>query len=373
MKKKLTLLLTISVVLVAAAVMLMVSGGAEAANTLDVSSGEGMFFDGMSLYSTNEVVTEIPVTYEAWVKIPAGYNKEQGVIYGNYEGLDKTGTRFRGFTYGRPYLTVAAESENIQHFYFSKADDPDKTVSPNLATSEWVHYVIVDDVASGEARCYINGELVGVQAMSETAKATSRSVAQRPMCLGGDYLVDTNPLYGNIRSVVIYSDVRTADEIKADMKSIDLTDDALISAYNLNDKKGSDVIEDAAGNYDMINNRSAQKGWLYEEQLPELEEYAYSIALIGDTQIISAYYPQLYHTYFDWLLENKDEHNIHHRLSCLELHATKNISNRKHKQCCNNTAANCNQQCIAIPPQKRGLCKKLFIVIQRPFLWEECG
>lgn len=53
MKKRLTLLLTISVVLVAAAVMLMVSGGAEAANTLDVSSGEGMFFDGMSLYSTN--------------------------------------------------------------------------------------------------------------------------------------------------------------------------------------------------------------------------------------------------------------------------------------------------------------------------------
>ena len=44
----------------------------------------------------------------------------------------------------------------------------------------------------------------------------------------------------------------------------------------------------------MINNR-ATNDWANVEQVPEVEDFDYSIALIGDTQVISAHYPQLYH------------------------------------------------------------------------------
>ena len=309
MKKRTISALVVLVLLAVALATVIIPGAAtESINSLDVSSGEGVVFDGKSLYSAadDNCMTEIPVTYEAWVKAPAGYNREQGTILGNYDGLEKNGVRFRGFTYGRTYLFFnPIDGGGACHFYFN---------GTNVSNSEWTHIAIVDDTVSEKALCYINGELAASITMTEAQKKASRDFSVRPMCIGGDYIVDTDPFVGNIRSVVVYSDVRTAEEIKADMSFINLDDENLISAYNLNGKQGAAVIEDATGNYDMYNNR-ATSDWVDAEQIPAVEEFSYSIALVGDTQILSGYYPELYHTYFDWLLANKDEHKIAHVLN----------------------------------------------------------
>ena len=87
MKKHLAKILAISVVLIVAVAMIIISGATTAStDALDVSAGEGMTFDGLSLYHTakDNLVTEIPVTYEAWIKLPAGYSEDAGTIYGNY-------------------------------------------------------------------------------------------------------------------------------------------------------------------------------------------------------------------------------------------------------------------------------------------------
>ena len=314
MKKSISLIL-MCVVLIAIACAVVLVSGAESgsANVLELSKENGVFFDGMQLYTTAEGnnVQEIPVTYEAWVKVPAGYNEYQGFIYSNYDTMDPvSGTRFGALTNGRPYLSVCPVGGSNMNFYPTKCQ--------SIANSEWTHITIVDDTAAGEVRYYINGIESGKTVMTAAQKSASRSVSQRSMCLGGYFKDGTDPFYGYISSVVVYSDVRTEKEIEKDMISINLDDECLISAYDLNGKQGADVLEDATGNYNMISNR-ATEDWVSPEYVPEPTDYAYSIALVGDTQLVSYFYPQVYDTYFDWLLANKDAQKIKHVLNLGDL------------------------------------------------------
>ena len=50
--------------------------------------------------------------------------------------------------------------------------------------------------------------------------------------------------------------------------------------------------------------------WISPADKAPLEDYAYSIAVVGDTQIVSRYQPQHLETLVGWLLDNKDEKNI---------------------------------------------------------------
>ncbi|MBQ7293373.1 MAG: metallophosphoesterase, partial [Clostridia bacterium] len=50
--------------------------------------------------------------------------------------------------------------------------------------------------------------------------------------------------------------------------------------------------------------------WIAPADKAPLEDYAYSIAVVGDTQIVSHYQPKHLKTIVDWVLDNKDEKNI---------------------------------------------------------------
>lgn len=50
--------------------------------------------------------------------------------------------------------------------------------------------------------------------------------------------------------------------------------------------------------------------WISPADKAPLEDYAYSIAVVGDTQIVSHYQPEHLETLVGWLLDNKDEKNI---------------------------------------------------------------
>ncbi len=307
MKKFLNLFLTVlAITLVAGIILAIPSAKAISSNVLNVNEDEGMTFDGLSLYQTakDNLVKEKPVTYEAYIKLPAMYSADAGTIYGNYKSASLAGVRFRIREDGNPHLYYTYGGKTLSINF--------KEV--NVATGDYAHLAIVDDIALGEIRCYLNGNLAQTVALTSAQKTFTRQVDGMPMCIGGDFIAGTNNFKGNIRSVAIYKDVRSEQEIKADMLSVDLSDTNLISYYDLSGKQGQAVIEDQKGSYDVINNRMTSD-WARPEELPEVDDFAYSIALLGDTQIVTGYYPDEFHHIIDWLLENKDEHKIAHVLN----------------------------------------------------------
>ena len=73
-------------------------------------------------------------------------------------------------------------------------------------------------------------------------------VSPDPFMVGGD-LRSGNDRYfqGKIKSVAVYSDLRTADEIKADVTKVDTSDAALLLAYDLT-ASGDARLKDASKN-----------------------------------------------------------------------------------------------------------------------------
>ena len=339
MKSKITLLTTLLLVLVAFAVIFSAATKTSAepgTGIVEVGpKGNALVFDNLSLYSTSEYGTYFdtvnhkpngvepedggeysnellhpysvtPTTYEAWIKLPAGLSDMGGCILGNYKNSSTVNWDFRIETNGAPKLYHL-------NYYNSSTDKDLNNIafnSVNVATGEFVHLVIVDDVAAGEFRCYVNGSLAQSITMTDAQKAHERKVPPISTVLGGDMRAG-NLIYfkGEISSVTIYSDVRTPEEIALDMTSIDLNDSALIAHYDCEGKQGARVIPDLAGNYPMTHNRNNEE-WVNTEQVEPLNDWDYSIALIGDQQIITGYNPDQLHYFGDWFLDNYKEQKL---------------------------------------------------------------
>jgi len=280
---------------------------AEESVSFDTSKG-GVTFDSYSLYHTKEVVEEVPMTYEAWIKVPKGLNEDCGIVYGNFRSADLPSVRIRINTDGHPhlYLRGSGGSNNTVSVHFNNI---------HLNTGEWTHLTIVDDPTAKKVFCYVNGELQGNCGMTAEQAKYKRDVSGKEMCIGGDFSPGNSVAFkGEIYSVAVFDDVRTADEIKADMTSISLSESGLISCYKLEGKQGETYIEDLKGDYDFRNNRF-NGDWMSAEGVEPPKDFAYSIALLGDTQIMAGYYPDDFHYIMDWLLENKEEHKISHVLN----------------------------------------------------------
>ena len=53
---------------------------------VSAENGQGFTFDAKSLYKPLKKYDTTPNTFEAWIKLPAGYTERAGVILGNYYG-----------------------------------------------------------------------------------------------------------------------------------------------------------------------------------------------------------------------------------------------------------------------------------------------
>ena len=257
----------------------------------------GMYFVSEDLYKTDSPITLIPKTFEAWVKLPQGYNDRAGVIFGNYEGKGAC-MSFEINTRGTPRLYCTDSSGKVT----------DQIFSCDIRTGDWAHLAIVNDTDHSKVYCYINGELA-----QEVNKSYSCSVCDAVWCIGGD-LRSGNVQYfkGKIASVTVFSDARSAAEIAADMNSVPLEDECLIAHYDLEGKQKAMVIEDLSGNGRRV---TVQKGWIDPEDMPALKDYAYSMAVVGDIQVMTYYHPDDLHCIFDWLVENAETTKMKYVLS----------------------------------------------------------
>ena len=257
-------------------------------NSAEDPDPRGMYFTADDLCATVAPIPQVPRTFEAWVKLPKGYNDRAGVIFGNYEGKGAC-ISFEISTRGTPRLYCTDSSGKVS----------DQIFSCDIRTGDWAHLAVVNDTEHSKVRCYIDGKLA-----QEVSKYMSCSAPEVSYCIGGD-LRSGNPQYfkGKISSVTVYSEARTAEQIAADMTASEPASEGLIASYGLDGRQNALRIDDVSGNGNTV---TVQKSWFDPEYKPELDDYAYSMAIVGDIQVMTYYHPDDLHCIFDWLTENAE-------------------------------------------------------------------
>ncbi len=208
----------------------------------------GKKFSPADQFMASNDLSDTPLTYEAWIKLPESFaangSNRGGVILGNYYNnkIDVPAFSFE-----------IDENANPKLYYLYKADTAVTVIFKNVKvnTNSWLHLSIVNDVANEKLLCYVDGELKQEIAYSScTAAPNPVSVYSTPV-LGNDLRPTTPKHYfkGEIHSVAVYNDVRTAEEIMADKSSYGK--DGLIAAWDVSGGNAA-WVEDASGNgYDI--------------------------------------------------------------------------------------------------------------------------
>ena len=249
----------------------------------------GLCFSEDIVWKGTKTVLETPATFEAWVKFPQNTSGRGGVILSTYGDNSTESITFEVFSGGAPRLYWVERDGAKFDWRFENV---------NLYTGNWEHVSIVRDGQAGTVSCYLNGELC--QTLS--ADTSTGALAWIPFCLGGDHR-DPNEQYckGQIRTAAIYSTVRTAQEIKADMQQPG--DDGLLLHYEL-DGTQTDRIADLSGNgYDLI----ASTRWFTQKE--PVTDYAYSFVVVGDTQKVAYNDPHMLGYLYKYIVDNAQAKN----------------------------------------------------------------
>lgn len=247
----------------------------------------GISFKADVKYATTKTFEEAPVTFEAWINLPSTVTGRGGVILGSY-GANAKNISFEITKNGAP------------RFYAN--DGTIDVICTNAAvnTGEWVHLAMVYRASQKAVLCYVNGQLKGT--LTDKVQLDSALDTTNALCLGGDYRGGNEQYFkGQIASAAVYSDERTAAEIASDMNSYGK--DGLIASYDASTLSNGKIVDGSGNGYDMV-----QKAvWIDPDDIGELPEFAYSFAVVGDTQIIAETYPTRMAEIYDWIIDNSEE------------------------------------------------------------------
>lgn len=255
------------------------------------NAAEGLTFVAEDKYCQTNALDEIPSTFEANIYIPADFpgSERPGTIIGNYAGVAGC-VNLEIHQNGR-FRYYAIDSENhIFDYVFTQTD---------LRTGQWTHIALTRDIEHDILALYINGEL------AQTVKTTEleSSLNDSSLVVGGDRRTGNSVYFkGNIRSIAMYSDIRTVDEIRADM--VEFGKDDLVAGYDFSRPSDGTYNDLSANDNDLKLNRT----WVTEA--PVIDDYDYAIAFIPDTQVVTYYYPDYLPGIYDWIVENAAEKKI---------------------------------------------------------------
>ena len=253
---------------------------------------KGLSFSQAVHHRITKKLSANPLTIEAEIYVDPSISGRAGAILGNYIGV-------------REDMLLDILENGVPRFYYSDASDTAREIrfnSVDVRTGDWAHIALTFDFEEGVMLFYLDGRLAQ---MLPCEYDLADDITRYEFVLGGDNRSNNgNYFKGQIRSVAVYSDVRTEDEISESCHyGINIYADGILAAYVLNENSAEDDIVDFTGNgYDI------PKEWLdsYETQL----DYAYSFAVVGDTQWLSRYSPAKMEGLYDWIVENKDEKKI---------------------------------------------------------------
>ena len=254
---------------------------------------DGLSFESDTLYKVTDIYSEPINTFAAEVCFPANMSSSTrgGVIIGNW-GQGDPNVSLEVYTNGNPRLYITDKDGKVTNLVFDKI---------NLYNGEKTHIAIVRDSASSLAHCYINGTLAQSLPCSYTADIS----VTRSMSIGGDYRSGNAQYFkGEIFSVALYSEPHSATEIAQDIKNY-ANGAGLIACYYSYQLDEDGSIFDLSG-----NDYYAKKSSLWIDQKEPVTDYAYSFAVVGDTQIIAKHHPDKFSKIYDYIVDNIDSKNI---------------------------------------------------------------
>lgn len=290
MKKKIGIA-SVLVCLLLAVAAIGLSSGAATPKTLT----KGNYFTPSAdvCYVTEASLTEVPNTAEAWICLADDLAKDTrgGVICGNYDETDAASMNVEVFTGYHPRALLVSDDGTSQSYVFDKV---------TLPKGEYVHLAIVRDVAANSIRCYVNSELKQSLSLYGGQKITLAG----EFGVGGDRK-DGNKTYfrGEINSVVLFSTVRTAEEIETDQSVVADNADGLIAGWSFDSfTAGQETVADASGKYGLVRDAKWFTGF-------DAGTYDYTIAVVGDTQRLNCDNPDNYNALYDWLIAYRDKND----------------------------------------------------------------
>lgn len=271
---------------------------------LTSDDSDGVYTTMESSYRMESTFKGLPKTIETTIKMPTIFTGGKGnTILGNFEDKDYVFS-FEINANGNPYIYFNPPWKQQRVVEFTEVD---------VRTGEWINLAITTDVVKDEVSCYVNGELKQtVKIPTHYDPVLEQNTDFLDYTLGSELYIgrDMRGAYdkyyfkGKIKTLTMFSDIRTAEEIAADMSGVSASADALIADYCFDGCYGKGVTDNSANSYDLVNVG-------YMETVPEEPtDYAYSFAVVGDTQILTRVYPEKLSCIYDWIVENKEAHNI---------------------------------------------------------------
>ncbi len=253
-----------------------------------LASGEaGIGFTDTVTYTMDRPFSKVPLTMEATILLPDSGDAYSlgGTIFGNYNKYTTVDSQTFGvYSAGRPRITFNDDNRHNETITFNNV---------NILSDQWTHLTLVMDPAVGQAYCYVNGELK--ETISDLELTTDVAI-DAPSFLGGDPRENNaNFFRGRIKNVTLYSDVRTPEEIAKDVTATIPDADHLLAAYVLTEE--ADIKDLSPNGYDLTYTA------LWVEEAP-VTDYAYSFAIVGDTQYQALTYHDTLTGVYDWLVDN---------------------------------------------------------------------
>ncbi|MBE6537417.1 MAG: hypothetical protein E7673_05635 [Ruminococcaceae bacterium] len=300
-KKRITSLVILLMLFVTVFSAIAVVGSAETEAIIE----DGRAFtleDDLSLIKDLE---SVPKTFEATIKVPTSQNRA-GVIFGNYSSSDGSTLNFEIAAGGKPRLYMRDENGNLF----------DITFNVDIRRDTFVHVAITHSVLSdgnSEFTLYVDG-VKSATVTNATACELDAELLQREVTLmlarDGRW---RNEQYfkGNIRSLGLYFEPLTADEISGVYQSgIDANISSRIAYYDLTKESNNSgkYVSDSTGNgYDFAS--------IFYFREESVGDYDYSFAIVGDTQCLVEHDNENEDSYYtnaiyDWLVKNKDSKKI---------------------------------------------------------------
>ena len=255
---------------------------------IESTRANGLSFAQSVHHRISEKLSATPLTIEAEFYVDKNVSGRLGAIFGNYYGI-REDWLFEIHENGIPRFYYSDEAGNVKDIRFSNVD---------VRTGDWVHLALTFDFEQRVMSLYLNGQLAQMVACEFDL---ADDITRYQFVLGGDNRSNNgNYFKGHLRYVAAYSDIRTAEEIAHSAENgVNLYADDILVSYLLNENSAGKDIKDLTGNgYDI------PKEWLDSHE-PELD-YAYSFAVVGDTQWLSRYSPAKMEKLYDWILENKN-------------------------------------------------------------------
>ncbi len=253
----------------------------------DINSIEGADFTEGRPYKTMIDDFTLPKTFEVTLKIPVDIKGSAGTVLSTFTNAEN------------PFYSISINEKEEIVFALKNGDKiTNAAFKANLNTGEWEHIALVFE--EKEIVCYLNSEEIGrheidMELVSSLNKSAPVSVGNQ----NGEYFK------GKIAYLCAYSDTRNSDEIEFDMLLPTLDKDDLKYAFEFK-QNGRARYEDLSDHGFTLT----YNGRDLLDNTPYLEDYSYSFAVVGDTQIVNYYDGDKLVEMYDWIADNVDDKKI---------------------------------------------------------------